>query len=454
MQITSNAEPNEVTVEITGTGEGVPELTLSPLAVDFGDVPLGETTTETVQLENTGTGSLELDTVEITGDAAFTLETALDDRVLAPGDTLNLEIAYRPTDEGPSTGNLEISSNARNGSPQTVSLDGNGVPVPEPLIEVTPSSVSFGNVEIGETVDADITIANTGDAVLRITEIALTSDSDEDFDLQGGVTEITDVAPGDQLVFTVRFTPASIGDTSGGIRIVSNAANDATIVIDMDGTGVPSPVTEIDVTPTDIDFGNILVGNQDTAEVRIENTGTATLNIDALAISGDTDAFAVDDRTTGPFTLEPGEDTVVIVNFAPSQAGDANATLTITSNANETPEVTIELRGEGISALIDVQPSSLNFDPQEIGQSQTLSIDVTNDGTATLDLTSVSIDEPSFTLGAVPASVAPGTTETIDITFTPDREDEILGELTIDNNSENAPAVVVRLRGTGTVPSQ
>ncbi|WP_089717933.1 choice-of-anchor D domain-containing protein [Candidatus Entotheonella palauensis] len=348
VQITSNADSGDITVEVTGTGEGVPELTISPLAIDFGDVLLGESVTETVQLENTGTGPLVLDTVAIIGDAAFTLETALEDNVLAPGDTLTLEIAYGPTTEGESTGSLEISSNAANGSPQTVALDGNGVPAPEPLIAVTPESVDFGGIEIEETVEADITIENTGDAVLSITEIALTGDSNDDFDLQGGVTEPTDVAPGGQLVVTVLYTPSSLDDASGGVQIVSNAANDAAIVVDLEGTGVPSPVAEIGVTPTAIDFGSLVVGNSDAAEVRIENTGTATLNVDILVINGDTDAFAVDGDTTGPFTLEPGEDMVAVVNFAPFEAGEATATLEISSNANETPQVTVELRGEGI----------------------------------------------------------------------------------------------------------
>ncbi|ETX02296.1 MAG: hypothetical protein ETSY1_04100 [Candidatus Entotheonella factor] len=129
---------------------------------------------------------------------------------------------------------------------------------------------------------------------------------------------------------------------------MSNAANDAAIVVDLEGTGVPSPVAEIGVTPTAIDFGSLVVGNSDAAEVRIENTGTATLNVDILVINGDTDAFAVDGDTTGPFTLEPGEDMVAVVNFAPFEAGEATATLEISSNANETPQVTVELRGEGI----------------------------------------------------------------------------------------------------------
>ena len=449
VQINSNAEPSEITLEVTGRGEGVPALSVSPLSIDYGDVLVGESATETVELENSGTGAAPLDAVDLMGDAAFTLETGLGDGVLDPGETLTLELAYSPTEVGESSGSLAITSS---GSTQTVSLLGNGVPAPEPLIKVSPGPVNFGDVEIGETVDADITIANTGDAVLSITEIALTDDSDEAFDLQGGVTEATEVAPGEQLVVTVRFTPTSIGDASGGVRIVSNTANDATIVVDITGTGVPSPVAEIGVTPTEIDFDNILVGNRDTAEVRIENTGTSTLNVEPLVVSGDTDAFTVDE-TPGPFILEPGEDVVVIVSFTPSQAGETNAALTINSNANETPEAEVDLRGEGLAALIDVQPSSLDFDPQEIGQSQTLSIDISNNGTLELDLTNVSIDEPSFVLGAVPASVAPGATETIEVTFTPDRDDDILGELTIENNSQNAPEVVVTLSGTGTVPA-
>ncbi len=449
VRITSNADPGEITVEVRGTGTGVPELRVSPSSLDFGEVRLGETSTETVRLENTGTGPLQLG-VEINGDATFTVETGLGDGTLAPGETLTLEIAYRPTAVGESQASLDISSDGGN---ESVSLRGNGLPAPEPRIDVSPPSVGFGDVEVGETVTTDITIENTGNAVLRITEIVLTGDSSDDLALEGGVTDGRDVAPGDRLVVTVRFTPTSPGDASGGVRIVSNATNDDTIVVDIDGTGVPRPVAEIDVTPTNIDFGNISVGDSGMAEVRIQNTGTSTLNVDALVLSGDTADFAVDDNTTGLFVIEPGEDVVVIVMFTPGQAGEASATLEISSNANETLETTVGLRGEGVVAVIDVQPSSLSFDPQEIGQSQTLSIEVTNDGLGDLDLTSVSIDEPSFELGAVPVSVAPGTTETIEVTFRPDRDGDILGELTMDNNSENEPQVVVGLSGTGIVPA-
>ncbi len=449
VQITSNAQADAIMVALSGTGDGVPELSVSPLSIDFGDVVVGDDATQGVEVSNTGTGPLQVDAADLTGDAAFTLSTALGDGLLNAGEALTLEVVYSPSQEGESTGSLAITGG---GATQTVDLTGTGVPAPEALIEVTPGAIGFGDVEIGGTVEEDLTIENTGDAVLSITEIALTGDSNEDFELQGGVTEATEVEPGGQLVVTVRFTPTSVGDATGGVSIVSNAANDDTIVIDVDGAGIPSPVAEIAVTPNIIDFGTLLGGNGETTEVQIENTGTLALNVDDLVLGGATDAFAVDD--TSAFTLEPGENTVIVVSFSPVQAGEANATLTINSNANETPEVIVELRSEGISALIDVQPTSLDFDPQDIGQSQVLSIDVTNEGTAQLDLTNVSIDEASFILGEVPASVAPGVAETIAVTFMSDREGDITGELTIENNSVNAPEVVLNLSGTGTVPAQ
>jgi hypothetical protein len=160
----------------------------------------------------------------------------------------------------------------------------------------------------------------------------------------------------------------------------------------------------------------------------------------------------VEGDTAGPFTLEPGAAVAVIVSFTPLQVGAANATLGINSNANQTPAATVELRGEGGVAMIEVQPPSLSFEPQEIGRSQILPIQIVNGGTGTLHLTSVSSGEPSFVLGAVPASVAPGTAATLEVTFVPNRAGDIPGTLTIDNNSENAPQVLVSLIGTGTVP--
>ncbi len=94
LQIASNASASPTQVPLRGTGIGVAELSVSPSSLDFGDVRLGETATETVRLENTGTGPLQLG-VEINGDATFTLETDLGDGTLAPGEALTLEIAYR-----------------------------------------------------------------------------------------------------------------------------------------------------------------------------------------------------------------------------------------------------------------------------------------------------------------------------------------------------------------------
>jgi hypothetical protein len=303
---------------------------------------------------------------------------------------------------------------------------------------------------------AEVQIANTGDADLTVSDVVIAEGETAGF----GVTEAPDVAtvlaPGEVLTVTAVFAPVTSGLVTGTLSVLSDASNGTAQLVSLQGTGESVPelgVPELAVSPLSIDFGDILVGSRGTAEVRIENTGTSTLNVDPLAIRGDTAAFAIGNDTAGPFSLEPGEAVAVGVSFTPSQVGGSSATLAINSNANQTPNATVELLGQGVVAMIDVQPPSLSFAPQEIGRSQTLSIQVLNSGTGTLDLASVSIGEPSFVLGAVPESVAPGASETIEVIFMPNRGGDILGELTIANNSENAPQVAVRLSGTGIVPT-
>ncbi len=134
--------------------------------------------------------------------------------------------------------------------------------------------------------------------------------------LEGGVTSDTEIGPGDRLVVTVRYTPTSEGEATGRVRITSRDVE--TVLVDIDGTGVPRPVAEIRVTPTNINFGDTTLGETRTADVSIENIGTSTLNVDPLSIRGDESDFAVDDSTTGPFAIEPGDDVVVTILYDPS----------------------------------------------------------------------------------------------------------------------------------------
>lgn len=458
LQIASDAE-NAAVLDVplrgTGTAQPIALIGVEPAnEVNFNNVEVGNTRSVTMTITNHGDADLTLDRVSVPegAEAGFAINGGpIGNVVLAPGDTLEVMVSFTPVAGGIATGLFQAASNANNEPVVERSLRGTGTAIPVPVVTVTPRQISFGQVNVGEQATAEVQIENTGDADLTVANVLTAEGAASGFGVTGGPDGPTVLTPGEALSVTAVFAPVAPGLVTGTVRVFSDASNGIEQMVSLQGTGAGVP--ELTVSPLSIDFGTISVGNSSTAEVRIENSGTATLNVDALVISGDTAGFTVGGNTAGPFTLEPGAAVAVIVSFTPLQEGATNATLGINSNANPTPTATVELRGEGGVAMIDVQPPSLSFEPQEIGQSQTLPMQVFNGGTGTLHLTSVSIDEPSFVLGAVPESVAPGTTETIEVTFMPNRAGDIPGTLTIDNNSENAPQVVVSLIGTGTVPT-
>ena len=90
-----------------------------------------------------------------------------------------------------------------------------------------------------------------------------------------------------------------------------------------------------EITTSDQDFGSVDVGDSTTRTVSVLNEGDQSVQVDSTTISGaDAGDFAV---TSGgaPFTLDPGENKEVTVEFAPDTEGDKSADLDIaTANAN------------------------------------------------------------------------------------------------------------------------
>jgi len=85
------------------------------------------------------------------------------------------------------------------------------------------------------------------------------------------------------------------------------------------------------------------VGNTSLPKIeKVTNTGTATLHISSITISGD---FAISSNTCGA-TLAVGALCKVKVTFTPTQVGTRTGSLTFTDDANNSPQV-VPLKGTG-----------------------------------------------------------------------------------------------------------
>ncbi len=460
VRVTSDSATDGILeIPLSGTAVEVPmpQIAVTPDPVEIGDVTVGERRTQDVVIESDGNTTLNVESVALTSgaNAGFSIEDGPASSFrLEPGETRTLTVVFEPDEPGTVTGTVEVISDAVNESTLMLSLNATGQAAPEPQIGQLPDRFDFRDVDIGQQARRELVIENTGSAPLTVDAIDITEGAASGFRVENVPNLRQAIPPGNRITVDVVFAPTGDGPVTGTLAISSDDPNAPSLSIPLQGTGTVPLVARIQVEPTNLDFEGVRVEQQNTRELVISNPGTDDLQITGFTFAN-RNGFTLENAPGGEVTIAPNNSLTLEVAFTPTAAGEVTDELIISSTAEGEPETTVALRGEGLIAVIDVQPASLDFDTLEIGQSQTLSIDIFNDGNGALELSSVSVDEPSFLLGAVPRSIAPGAMATVEVTFMPgpDREGDIVGKMRIDNDSSNAPQVFVSLTGRVTIPA-
>ena len=148
----------------------------------------------------------------------------------------------------------DLTSNAQT-SPHGTASD--TLTVIGPVLDITPSLTEFGEVEVGMTECAQVTIGNSGDGTLNVSAVTLVGANADQFAIQGFSGDMPPfmLAPMATNVMTVCFSPTTNGLKTADVDVTSNApvvvtaANARTIgsanvvVASLQGTGVPAVPT-------------------------------------------------------------------------------------------------------------------------------------------------------------------------------------------------------------------
>ncbi len=126
--ITDNAMGSPQTIPMTVTAVINPRVSLSPSSLNFGTVQTGHTSAvKTVTLTNSGSTTLKLTGLSISGNFAFAsgAGACANSTQLTAGGHCTINVVFKPTSRGSKSGSVRISDNALN-SPQNISLSGTG----------------------------------------------------------------------------------------------------------------------------------------------------------------------------------------------------------------------------------------------------------------------------------------------------------------------------------------
>jgi hypothetical protein len=304
-----------------------------------------------------------------------------------------------------------------------------------PAISVTPTSLDFGPVAAGQSRDLTVTVRNTGNAMLSVSAISASNAR-----FSATPTGAFEVAAGASRDVTVRFSPTAAGAQTGTLTVASNGGSGT---VSLSGSGTAASAAAIAVEPTSLDFGSVTVGQTRELPITVRNTGNAMLSMSAITASNA--RFSA--TPAGAFDLAPGATREVTVRFSPTAAGAQLGTLTVASNGGT---ATVSLAGTGTAAptaVLAVDPRSLDFGSVTVGQTRELPITVRNSGNATLSINAIGRSNPLFT--ATPGGafdLAPGASREVSVRFSPTAAGAQTGTLTIVSNAGSANVALI---GTG-----
>jgi len=339
-----------------------PGVSVSSASIDLGNTDIGLTSaTKSVILFNVGSATLNISDVSFTGTnaAEFDQTNTCDASVLA-GHNCAIALTFTPTDIGPRTGSLTISTNAA-GSPPNILLRGNGT-LPGAMDSLSLTSLNFGNQPVG-TPSGTRTVTVTSTGTMPVTFFSVTASGDY---AASTACLAAPLAPTSTCTVNVTFTPTASGLRPGTLTLTDDtSASPHTIALS--GTGVAPAVTFS--TPS-LTFGNQLVGTTSSAQsVTLTNTGTLALNISNIAMAGDFAKSA--DTCTGSLVV-PSATCTISATFTPTAAGSRTGTMTLIDNAPGSPH-SVNLSGTGTQEFT----LSLKTNSPAINAGQTASYTIT-----------------------------------------------------------------------------
>jgi hypothetical protein len=207
-------------------------------------------------------------------------------------------------------------------------------------ISLAPASIKFGSVPIGDTASQSVTITNNGGSGLTVTQASATAAGVT----VKGISLPLVIGAGKQSTFDVVFSPKTAGALSGNVSVVSDLSGSPSTV-SLSGTGMAATALLTTNAPS-LNFGNVAVGKSSALSVILTNAGNSNVTVSKVSVSNA--RYSVSGVSAG-LILSPGQSATLDATFSPLASGSLPGTVTVTSNATNSP-ATITLSGTGAAA--------------------------------------------------------------------------------------------------------
>lgn len=296
-----------------------------------------------------------------------------------------------------------------------------------PRLEVNVSSLDFG---VGHPSGFEppqhhaITLTNTGDRVLRISNGLFSGADPDQFHYLNTQLEIVNLPPHQSLDVPIDFLPTSLGARRASLDILSDDKDHFPVSIDLSGIG--TAVAHLDVQgPARLDFPPTNVGDESSEQkIIIANPDSDRSLAVSLFLRDTLNFLAIPNR----FSLAPGQSEEVRITFVPEWSGTYEGLLEIRgANAAGKNLIQIPITGQsqGDQPVIRLQTTGLAFGNAAVGTESTRQLIIFNDGDGLLHIKKIDFGQQGggrqsgFRISSDSLVVPPHGSNRIAVTFTP-----------------------------------
>ncbi|MBZ5615670.1 MAG: choice-of-anchor D domain-containing protein [Acidobacteriia bacterium] len=227
------------TVSLNGTGVTPGQLSANPSSLNFGNIQVSSSQTLTDSITNVGGVSVTISQATVTGPG-FSFSGLNPPLTLNPGASVTFSVVFAPLSAGSASGTVTVTSNASNPT-LTIPLTGTGTP--QGQLAVSPTSQDFGSVTVGASSSKGGSLsASLGNVTVTSANI-----NNSEFSISG-ISFPVNIAPGQNVPYTVTFAPQSAGTANGVLSFTSNASNAPTETLTGNGVAPTSHSTSLSWT--------------------------------------------------------------------------------------------------------------------------------------------------------------------------------------------------------------
>jgi len=279
---------------------------------------------------------------------------------------------------------------------------------------IDPGSVDFGNVELDATKTEELLFINTGSSPLSIVSASI--DGDSAFTLESSFLNF-DLEPEAEEIVSVRFTPIQDTSYEASLSVLISTESSAGEVslagLGGDAQGSepsgepPEEPTEggLELDKTSHNFGQISLDSTATLVINVSNPTEENITITGVSSSDASFDISPYSNVQDGESISAGITRTMTINFTPTEEIMYEGVITLDTDSAESPEINIDLSGEGIyqcqictaRLLVNGQTSNPLVINQPFGSVSPLSnplstaITITNGGDEPLEISAITM---------------------------------------------------------------